>query len=143
MFFQVHGHLVRLVYFGMLVPVPPLFMQAIHQLQGPFKVFTGRAAPYRHGMIFMRHLVYRRVLTSLQYMESRTKHLNGFQQDFTYVLVHHAFGNFLLNQRKNKEIHFLQMIDVGAFQFLFLSCTLFSFDCVYVNDGSISSITDH
>jgi hypothetical protein len=24
------------------------------------------------------------------------------------VLVHHAFRNFLLNQRKNKEIHFLE-----------------------------------
>ena len=128
MFFQVHGHLVRLVYFGMLVPVAPLFVQAVHKLESPFKIFAGCAAPYRHGMIFMRHLVNGRVLASLQYMESRAKHLNGFQQYFTYVLVHHAFGDFLLNQRKNKEIHFLQTIDVGSFQFLFLSiCILYSF----------------
>ena len=98
MLLQVHGYLVRLVHLAMLVPVAPLFMQAVHKLERPFKVFFGRAAPYRHWMIFMRHLVYSGVLASLQYMESRAKHLYGFQQDFTYVLVHHTFGDFLLNQ---------------------------------------------
>jgi len=59
-------------------------------------------------MIFMRHLVDGRMLPSLQYMESRAKHLYGFQQDFTDMLVHHTFGDFLLNQRKNKEVHFYE-----------------------------------
>jgi len=94
---QVHGYQVGLVGLFMFVAVAPLFMQAINEVQRPYKVFFGCTAPNRNGMIFMRHFIDSSVLACLQHMHSRAKHLYGFEQDFTDMLVHHAFCNFLLD----------------------------------------------
>jgi hypothetical protein len=78
MFPQVHGYQVGLVCLGMLVPVAPLFMQTIDEVQRPFKVFFGCTAPNGNGMIFMRHFIDSGMLARLQHMHGRAKHLYGF-----------------------------------------------------------------
>jgi hypothetical protein len=110
------------VHFVVFVSVLPFSVQTIDQLQSPYKIFLRRAAPNSDGMVLVGEPINAIVDSWLQHVEGRAQHLYGFQQYFAYMFVDHRLCNFLMDQRKDKEVHGLPHIEIVSttipFQFL-------------------------